>query len=322
MRMVFIGNGQMLLSCLEEAARQDVSHITTVVTVEGGRVAEAVREFCQGAGIRFMQVADLNADDLLRALEEDAADYIVNVNSRVLFRAEYFGLARHGIVNFHNSLLPHYRGINVCSWAIINREFEYGATWHLLSQVAVDGGSILEQERFALLSDETAFSLILKCVDVGVRLFPALYCRLCVGDTAGVPMADVQANRLYLRRERPAGNGHLDFGQPFTAIEALVRGLDFGFLPNDFVDAHVLVGGQRFVVRRVRKQEGSVGQEEGEVGRVVAVGDSALSVRCWDGVVDLVRLEFQGKRLTPGMLVELTGVRVGDALGEGACMPG
>ncbi len=51
-----------------------------------------------------------------------------------------------------------------------NGETEHGVTWHLLDK-QLDVGDIVQQKRFAIDDDESAFSLNAKCFEYGFTSF-------------------------------------------------------------------------------------------------------------------------------------------------------
>jgi len=68
------------------------------------------------------------------ALNTTKVDYIFSiVNSHVL-SLSFIKHAQKAAINYHDSLLPDYAGLNATSWALINCEKQHGVTWHLLSE--------------------------------------------------------------------------------------------------------------------------------------------------------------------------------------------
>ena len=56
---------------------------------------------------------------------------IISANNEYIFPAELVKLENVTIINFHYSLLPLYRGVNIPTWVIYNEEKYTGVTWHL-----------------------------------------------------------------------------------------------------------------------------------------------------------------------------------------------
>ncbi len=80
-------------------------------------------------------------------------------------------------INFHDSYLPYYRGVNSTSWAILNNAKFHGATWHVINS-KIDGGGILGQEKIKIDQDDTAFSLDIKCHAKAVSILKDLVPKL------------------------------------------------------------------------------------------------------------------------------------------------
>ena len=66
-------------------------------------------------------------------------------------------------INYHDSLLPSYAGLNSITWALLNREKYHGITWHKITN-NIDDGEIIYQEKIKISSDETSLTLGLKCL--------------------------------------------------------------------------------------------------------------------------------------------------------------
>ena len=76
-----------------------------------------------------------------------SVDYIFSIaNSHVLPNA-LIKLARCAAINYHDSPLPRYAGLNATTWAILNGEKTHGVTWHLMTH-KIDEGDIVKQSFF------------------------------------------------------------------------------------------------------------------------------------------------------------------------------
>ena len=65
------------------------------------------------------------------------------------------------------------RWCNVCSWAIINGELDYGVSGHFIDE-DIDTGDIVAQRNFPVAEDETGLSLTMKCIRTGLETFKEL----------------------------------------------------------------------------------------------------------------------------------------------------
>lgn len=74
------------------------------------------------------------------------------------------------IINYHNSLLPFYRGVNAHIWAIYKEESKTGITWHKVDQ-NIDAGDILIQEEIKLDKKITALNLLRAQHNLAINTF-------------------------------------------------------------------------------------------------------------------------------------------------------
>ena len=115
---------------------------------------------------------------LLRAYEPDLA---LCTGFPWLIPAEAIAVPKHGIVNGHPSLLPHYRGPFPVAWAVRNGETEIGMSYHLMD-AQFDTGNVLAQKRLPLREDETNETLFGQMPEVTAELLPIVFDRLARGD--------------------------------------------------------------------------------------------------------------------------------------------
>ena len=89
-----------------------------------------------------------------------------------LLPAEIIHIPRHGIINFHPSLLPKYRGPNVWFWFYHEMEREGGATIHFIDEKE-DSGDILKQASFPIRLGMAPQELRQRTIELGSELLSA-----------------------------------------------------------------------------------------------------------------------------------------------------
>ena len=104
---------------------------------------------------RFPKYSDPEAQNALRELNAD-----LGVMAYVLLFAppEFCAIPKHGMIQFHPSLLPLHRGPASIPWAIIRGRAETGLTIFRPTP-GLDEGPVILQKRVAIGSDDTAASL-------------------------------------------------------------------------------------------------------------------------------------------------------------------
>jgi natural product biosynthesis luciferase-like monooxygenase protein len=231
---VLIGNGSLLAGCGDVLLRHG-QKIAAVVTSEA-----ANERWASDNGIRV----EPSASDLTAFLSGLEFDHLASIAHLSIIPAEALRLVRGLAVNFHDGPLPELAGLNVTSWAILRGEKAHGVTWHAMTERA-DAGRILEQRRFDVAPDETAFLLNAKCYATGLESFADLARRVGAGDLSGREQ-DLTGRTYFGRWARPAAGAVIVWQSPAEAISALVRALDFGSHPNPLGLPKLFLG-DRFV---------------------------------------------------------------------------
>jgi methionyl-tRNA formyltransferase len=96
-------------------------------------------------------------------------DYIFSYLSPWIIPNSLLERAEKGAINWHPGP-PEYPGIGCTNFAIYNNEKEFGITCHyMLSKV--DTGKIIETERFAILENDTVYSITQKCYSLILNSF-------------------------------------------------------------------------------------------------------------------------------------------------------
>ena len=94
-----------------------------------------------------LKLKEEKVHQLIRTLSPDLI--LVSSFNQILPKA-IITIPRIGIVNFHPSLLPKYRGATPTVWALMNGEKETGMTAHFIEDEKIDSGRIIAQEKIKI----------------------------------------------------------------------------------------------------------------------------------------------------------------------------
>jgi len=312
-KIVVIGNGKMAVDCLKiMSATPD--HIVSLAVTEPRELSpgSGLPAQCRKLGISCLETARLNTPDVVGQVSAIGPDIILNINSFRIIKPALLEIPKDGLVNFHNGPLPRYGGVNVCSWAIINGETLHGVTWHYLDE-GIDTGAIIAQRDVEIARDETALSLIMKCINAGTALFRDVFPRLVDGQITARPQDRSKAT-YYSLRDIPNG-GRVDYEWPYDRFDRFIRGLSFHPMPNTFVHPKSACHAKDFFIQRIEKLEGApVG---GECGTVVAVEPDRIAVQIRDSIVGLTEvLDDDRNDVTVAEFAERYRITVGTLLGR------
>lgn len=109
-------------------------------------------------------------NQIFKKLKSLSVDYIISANWRYKLSAKILNIPKVGSVNFHNSLLPKYRGAYANAWAIQNGEKISGVTLHWMTE-QFDDGKIIAQKRVPVYPWDTAKELWERLNDAFLDLF-------------------------------------------------------------------------------------------------------------------------------------------------------
>jgi methionyl-tRNA formyltransferase len=220
--------------------------------------------------------ADVVAE--IRALEPD---FVVVASFGIILKKDLLGLARHGCVNLHASLLPKYRGVSPIQAAILAGDPETGCTTMLMDE-GIDTGAILLAEPVSIGETDTAGSLERKLAALGAPLVVKTLMGMLDGSVR--PVAQDETAASYTRKIRKE-HGVIDWSKSAVEIERRVRAM----LP--WPSAYTTLSGRRLIVLEAGVVAGSEG---GEPGLVLSL--SPLIVATGDGGVEIRRIKVEGKR--------------------------
>ncbi|MCV3426156.1 formyl transferase [Campylobacter lari] len=98
-----------------------------------------------------------NKNELDVFFEKISNSLILSVNNFYIFQKKC--IESNFIINYHNSLLPKYKGRNAHIWAIWNQENKTGITWHKVDYT-IDTGDIILQKEIKITNSLTAIKLL------------------------------------------------------------------------------------------------------------------------------------------------------------------
>ena len=281
-----IGNETLTRQCGEMVLARGHS-LAAVVT----RNAD-VREWALGRDLRV----ESYGPDLAERLG-GRVDWLLSIANLAVIGPRVLALGR-AAVNFHDGPLPQYAGLNAPVWAILNGESQHGVSWHLI-EGGVDEGDVLESRSFEIAPQDTALTLNTRCFEAAMESFPSVLAQLESG-VLQRKSQDLSQRRLFMRNDRPAALGRIDFSQPAEAVVRLVRGLDHGRYWNPLTTAKIACADRVLNIGSAEIAEGA-----GAPGQVLHADEAGLLVACATGAVRLMRLTCQEK----GLAVSAVSVR-------------
>ncbi len=280
MRIIFMGTPDFAVPTL--AALAEAGHTIVAVYTQPPRPAGRGKKLqpspvqveaeIRGIEVRSpvsLKIAEAQAE--FASLEPDLA--VVAAYGLILPQA-VLNVPKHGCLNVHASLLPHWRGAAPIHRSILAGDQVIGITI-MQMEAGLDTGPMLATARTPV-EDKTAGELTEELAEIGAQLM--------VGTLIDLPMLHAvtqdDAEASYAPKIDKA-EAKIDFAQSAEAIERQVR----AFAP--FPGAWFELDGERI---KVLKAE--VAPDVGAAGTTL---DDALTIACGSGALRLLRVQRAGK---------------------------
>jgi methionyl-tRNA formyltransferase len=221
---------------------------------------------------------------------------------------DFVGIPRHGMIQYHPSLLPRYRGPSSINWPIIRGDTRTGLTIFRPTD-GLDEGPIVLQKEVPIEADDTLGSVYFD------RLFP-------MGVAALVEAADLVVSRgspEVLQDESQAtyegwcraDEAQINWHNHVDVIYNLIRGC------NPVPAAWTMFNGKKLHLFDARKHAfHRFAQVRSGIGSVAAVGAESVFITAQGGQIEVFKLKYgEGKKLPAPQLCVEAGLAAGAVLG-------
>ncbi len=295
LRVVFFGTPDFAVPSLQmllDSPHQVVGVVTQPDRPRGRgqHVSESpVKQQARRHGLVVLQPERMKEEGFLSALRELRADLGVVAAYGKILPAAILQMPARGLVNVHASLLPRYRGAAPVHRAVLAGELETGVSIMHVVQ-ALDAGAVYATARRPIGPDDTSREVEHDLAHLGAALLRDVIGQLESGRASPVPQNDNLAT--YASRLQK-DEGVIDWTRGARAIHNQVRGL------QPWPLAWTYLAGRRLIVMKttVGVEPSAGGLDPGmDPGTVVAVTSGAMRVQTGEGVLDVWRVQPEGRR--------------------------
>jgi len=268
---------------------------------------DPLRTAAEERGLQVFQLRSLKDEQASRTLKALNVDLGVMAYVLQFVPQTFVSIPKYGTIQYHPSLLPHYRGPSSVNWPIIKGDTQTGLTIFRPSD-GLDEGPIILQKEVPIGPDDTLGTVYFD------RLFP-------LGVDALLEAADLvitgQSREMPQREDLASYEGwcrdpesRINWQAHVDQVYNLIRGC------NPSPGAWTMVQGKKVriydvVCHRTR----TFAAVPGKPGEVCAIGDQTIEVAAQGGRLELrtVRLET-GPKMAAGALASALRIAVGAAL--------
>jgi len=308
MRIAIVGQQAFGKSVLEAFLARG----TTVAGVfcapeKPGDKADPLRLAAEERGVPVFQLPSLKDDKAAQRLRDLNVDLGVMAYVLQFAPQTFVNIPKHGTIQYHPSLLPHYRGPSSVNWPIIKGDSETGLTIFRPSD-GLDEGPIVLQKTVPIGPDDTLGRVYFE------RLFP-------LGVDALLEAADLVLggqNHEFAQREELATyegwcrdpEARINWHAHIDQIYDLIRGC------NPSPGAWTTVHGQKVrIYDVVRHRTRTFRTVPGKPGEVWAIKDESIDVAAQGGSLELRTVRIgSGSKVAAGALAASLPIAVGAPL--------
>jgi methionyl-tRNA formyltransferase len=310
MRIAIVGQRDFGKAVLDAfLARRDTVAGVFCALEKPGTSPDPLRLAAEQQRIPVYQMASLKTEQARQALR--ALDVDLGVMAYVLqfVPQDFAAIPRRGMIQFHPSLLPRYRGPSSINWPIIRGDTRTGLTIFRPTD-GLDEGPVILQKETPIGPDDTLGSVYFD------RLFPMGIAAL--QEAADLVMKGGAVERIqdeslasyegWCRDDEARINwhNHLDL------IYNLIRGCD------PAPAAWTTFKGKKLQLHAVLKHPArTFAGVKGAIGAVTAIGEASLFVTAQGGQIEVSKLRYDGgKKLPAPQLCAEVGLSLGAILGD------
>jgi methionyl-tRNA formyltransferase len=306
MRIVIVGQqafGKAVLDAF--IARGDQVAAVFAAPERPGARPDPLVVAAQEKGLTVHRFPKYSADDAKSALAELKADLGVMAYVLLFAPPEFCAIPKHGMIQFHPSLLPLHRGPSSIPWAIIRGRSETGLSIFRPTP-GLDEGPVILQKRVPIGPDDTAGSLYFdKIFPLGVEALVEAADLVVRGRATETTQDESRATYEGWVRE---GESKINWAAHVDFTYDLIRGC------NPAPGAWTGWGEKKLYLFDAKKiPAATFGAVRGKkLGEVAAVGDAGMRILAQGGYVEVSRVRVDG-----GAKIAATeaGIEAGTVLG-------
>ena len=254
-----------------------------------GSAPDPLRVAAEQRGLRLFQLPSLKGAEAQEALRGLEVDLGVMAYVLQLVPQAFASVPTHGMIQYHPSLLPRYRGPSSINWPIIRGDTLTGLTIFRPSD-GLDEGPVLLQRETPIGPDDTLGSVYFE------RLFP-------MGIAALLEAADLVVSGR-------ATEAQINWHNHVDIVYNLIRGC------NPAPAAWTQLNGKKLQLFDARKHPARTFSEvKGRIGAVTAISEQSLFVSAQGGQIEVFALRLgDGKKLKAAEFCAETHLAVGTLL--------
>lgn len=301
MNAIVIGSVQSSQVVLEALLRSSIE-VAMVFSLDESVSADVsgyhpIHEVAEANNVPYRKYIKINDEANVRLIEEINPDYIFAVGFSQLIGERIIKAAKHGVIGYHPTPLPKFRGRAAMVWQVLLGVRESACTMFFIDE-GMDSGDIIAQEPYFIDDDDYADDLERKLYVCAKALAEKTIKKL-----EALPVEVTRQNEdeaVYLLRRTPE-DGIIDWNEPIDKIRRLIRAVSHPY-PGAF---SYYDGVHKIIIWRADILPNT--KYIGINGQIARIDETGLYIVCKDGLLHVTDFEntdnvklFVGHKLKSG----------------------
>jgi methionyl-tRNA formyltransferase len=253
--------------------------------------ADPLRLAAEERGVPVYRMPSLKGEEAREILRSLQADIGVLAYVLQFVPQEFATIPKHGMIQYHPSLLPRYRGPSSINWPIILGDTVTGLTIFRPTDGLDEGPIVLQKETPIGPDDSVTKVYFERLFPMGVAALLEAADSIVGGQAQESPQDESLATYEGWCRDSEA---LINWHNHVTQVYNVIRGC------NPAPGAWTLFNGKRLQIFDARKHAAaSFSQVKGKVGAVTAIGDKSMTVSAQGGQIEVLRVRYDGGKKIP-----------------------
>lgn len=290
MRIVFMGTSKFALPSLKTliASGYGIKGVVSQPDKPRGRGHKStptpVKELALQHNLELFQTANIKTDESIERIKQWQPELIIVVSYGQIIPPALLAYPRHGCINVHASLLPHYRGAAPVQRALMDGVKSTGVTIMFMDK-GLDTGDIILQGEVAVDAGINHGELEEILAGEGADLLLQAVRRLAKGEK--LPSLPQDGSQASYAARISKEDEIINWAHTANSINNHIRAL------NPQPGAYSCINGTKVKIfaGRVINKAGS-----GVIGEVIKVEKDAFQVQTGEGILEISELQRPGKK--------------------------
>ncbi|MCE7506789.1 methionyl-tRNA formyltransferase [Polynucleobacter sp. IMCC30063] len=312
MRIALIGSQDFGKAALEAFLKRGDEVVAVFCPPDNPKSSkpEVLKEAVVALGLKPLQFASLKSPEAAQALADSKAEIGVMAYVLQFVPQDFVHIPKFGMIQYHPSLLPRYRGPSAINWAIALGETKTGLTIFRPSD-GLDEGAVILQKEVAIGPDDTLGKVYFE------RLFP-------LGVAALMEAADLVVAGKHHEHIQDESQANYEgwFDQAATRIHwtSHLQGVyDLIRAANPAPGAWTTFGGEKIAIFDAAKQVArTFSAVRGKPGVVTEISAQSIFIACHGGEIEVLKAKSSkvanGSKVSGAELAAGLGLQLGQSL--------